>query len=786
MSELTTCPTTEQVRKYASGRLDEGQSVIIREHVSRCVTCQESVQKYESTVRDLGAPGVWLDPTVPAIEDSGLTLGHTPAEATVSEEEPDSVLAALFPNRQGSSLGWVDDYEVQGELGRGGMGIVFKGFDRVLHRVVAIKLLSPNLATTDRARRRFLREARAAAAINHPNIVTIHAVGEYRGIPYLVMEYVAGQSLRQRIHSERSPDPIDVIRVAAQIAEGLAEAHAHGVIHRDIKPANIMLEDTVERVKITDFGLAMVALDAADLTSANQMIGTPAFMSPEQVLGAAIDARSDLFSLGSVMYAMVTHHSPFLGAHTLDVIRKVVEYIPQPLNEVDPQVPLALAQVVSKLLEKQPANRFQSAAEVATVLREQLAIENQRRTLDLQSPIEAPKTLLERSKPSLPRARVVAMGAMVLVLGIIGLLVRPGSHRSALDVLLHRTSGPDGRVSGPRIITVAHSDSGEFRTIQEALAVARRGSIIQILDDATYDEAIVIADSQRLRDVTIESLMRATLAPLGGDVAALTINDTPGVTIRQLQLKCSPDQHGIVLYGDVDALSLDSLSIVQPAASQRAAIYVTAGTHGTAEHPVRLSRLKLSCGGLGVVIVGNTARAPTSEIRMEGCRIEGQGVLAILDTAVRDLTLTENIFTGGLIGLNLNLTQSRGSSALRIHNNTFYKINSWIGFGLSNLDQEGISVDRNLIVECSQVQPTAQDLSHVAPLWFHDNFWEIRADNPSAHLFAHPVSAVRWTSTDTKSPDYLRPADPAQVTLDHSEPGGARHTGAVAPAGWDQ
>jgi hypothetical protein len=335
-------------------------------------------------------------------------------------------------------------------------------------------------------------------------------------------------------------------------------------------------------------------------------------------------------------------------------------------------------------------------------------------------------------------------------------------------------------------LTVAHSDAGEYRTIQEALALAGRGSIIQILDDSTYDEAIVIADSQRLRDVTIESPLRATLAPPGGEVAALTINGTPGITIRQLQLKCSPDQHGIVLYGDLEAVSLENLSIVQPAASQRAAIYVTAGTHGTTERPVRLSRLKLSSGGLGLVIGGGTTRVPTSQIRVEGCRIQGQGVLAILDTAVREVTIAENILTGGLIGLNLNLTQSGGSSALNICSNTFYKINSWIGFGLSNLDQEGVSIDRNLIVECSQVQPTAQDLSRIAPLWFHDNVWEISPENPSAHLFARTVSDVRWASTDAKSPDYLRPADPAQVMIEHPESGRARHSGAVPPTGSGQ
>ena len=211
----------------------------------------------QSTAEDHDSRGNRLEVTRTRDEDPNLTLAPTPYAPTIPDEEPDRELIELFPNREPTSLGWIDDYEVQSELGRGGMGLVFKGFDRKLHRVVAIKVMAPRLASSERARRRFLREARAAAGINHPNVVTIHAVGEYRGIPYLVMEYVAGRTLRQRMHGTRPLDPVDLIRISAQVADGLAQAHAQGVIHRDIKPANILLEDTVERVKIADFGLAL-------------------------------------------------------------------------------------------------------------------------------------------------------------------------------------------------------------------------------------------------------------------------------------------------------------------------------------------------------------------------------------------------------------------------------------------------------------------------------------------------------------------------------------------------
>src|SRR5262249_15557478 len=160
-------------------------------------------------------------------------------------------------------------------LGQGGMGIVFKAFDESLRRFVAIKVLAPALASNQKARRRFVREARAAAAINHPNVVTIHSVNIAQDQPYLVMEFISGSSLRQRIKNTPRLGLAEILRIGVQVATGLSAAHEQGVIHRDIKPANIMLEDGVERVKITDFGLALAALDGSDISTPGQLIGTP-------------------------------------------------------------------------------------------------------------------------------------------------------------------------------------------------------------------------------------------------------------------------------------------------------------------------------------------------------------------------------------------------------------------------------------------------------------------------------------------------------------------------------
>ena len=194
----------------------------------------------------------------------------------------------LQPSTKPGSLGRLGHYEVLEVLGQGGFGIVLKAFDEKLHRVVAIKVMAPHLAATSPARKRFLREARAAAAVRHENVVAIHAVEE-QPIPYLVMEYIAGQTLQQKLDRNGPLDVTEVLRIGQQIASGLAAAHAQGLIHRDIKPANILLENGVEqRVKITDFGLARAA-DDASLTQSGVIAGTPLYMAPEQAQGEAID-----------------------------------------------------------------------------------------------------------------------------------------------------------------------------------------------------------------------------------------------------------------------------------------------------------------------------------------------------------------------------------------------------------------------------------------------------------------------------------------------------------------
>lgn len=287
-------------------------------------------------------------------------------------------LSFLRPSDRPDSLGMIGHYEVLQVLGQGGCGIVLKAFDVKLQRIVAIKVIAPELAATSPARKRFLREARAAASLHHDNIVSIYSV-EDEPLPYLVMEYLEGGTLQDRIDQDGPFEPADAIRIGRQIAEGLAAAHVNGLVHRDIKPCNILLDVASRRVKITDFGLARTA-DDASITQSGVIAGTPLYMSPEQARGERLDHRSDLFSLGGVLYVMCSGRPPFRAATTMAVMKRVIGDQPREIAELIPNAPPPLTDLIARLHAKDPEERFQTAEEVARLLSDferRLAIDGQ-------------------------------------------------------------------------------------------------------------------------------------------------------------------------------------------------------------------------------------------------------------------------------------------------------------------------------------------------------------------------------------------------------------------------
>lgn len=295
-------------------------------------------------------------------------------------------------------LGKLGPYEVIELIGRGGMGVVFRAHDPKLNRVVAVKVLAPEFAANPTARKRFLREARAAAAVSHTHVVTIHAVEDDDITPYLVMEFVDGQTLQDKIKRDGTLQLQEILRIGSQIAAGLAAAHGQGLVHRDVKPGNILLENGVERVKITDFGLAR-AVDDVGITRTGEVAGTPEYMSPEQAQGLAVEHRSDLFSLGSVLYAMCTGRSPFRADTTVAVLRRVCDDAPRPICEVNPEVPEELIAIIDRLLAKNPGERFQTAEEVADLLGQHLAYLQHPTNRPPAGPVDATPDLSAKDRP---------------------------------------------------------------------------------------------------------------------------------------------------------------------------------------------------------------------------------------------------------------------------------------------------------------------------------------------------------------------------------------------------
>jgi eukaryotic-like serine/threonine-protein kinase len=278
----------------------------------------------------------------------------------------------LSPPSHPEMLGRIGRYEIERFIGAGGMGGVFKAFDTELNRPVAIKVLAPHLTIVGAARQRFAREARAAAAIVHEHVVAIHNVETDQRAPFLVMQYVAGESLQSRIDREGPLDLCEILRIGMQTAAGLAAAHAQGLVHRDVKPSNILLEKGVERTLLTDFGLAR-ATDDASLTHTGFHPGTPQYMSPEQARGDVIDARSDLFSLGSVLYTMCTGRVPFRAETSYGILRRITDSEPRPLREINPKIPEWLENIIARLHAKSVSQRFKSASELRDVLEQCLA-----------------------------------------------------------------------------------------------------------------------------------------------------------------------------------------------------------------------------------------------------------------------------------------------------------------------------------------------------------------------------------------------------------------------------
>ena len=339
---------------------------------------------------------VQTDPPAPVTRD----LASDPTSVSPVPALPGGVPGFPFfaPPQSPDEIGRFGDYRVFAKLGEGGMGYVFRAEDQVLKRTVALKVMRLEIAQKPLAAERFLREARAAAGLKSDHIITIYQVGQVNGVPYLASEFLEGTNLDDWMKKQGRGVPLaQAMRIVRDTLRGLASAHQKGLIHRDIKPANLWLEKGSARVKLLDFGLTRSADGDMRLTADGAVVGTPAYMSPEQAVGKPVDVRSDLFSVGTVMYTLLAGQNPFSRGEVLETLRAVCFEVPPLLSQVRPDVPTEFVSFLGRLLEKEPDRRPANAKDA---LRELVAIEKARQSASKPAAFTAVVPALEMMAPA--------------------------------------------------------------------------------------------------------------------------------------------------------------------------------------------------------------------------------------------------------------------------------------------------------------------------------------------------------------------------------------------------
>jgi Leucine-rich repeat (LRR) protein/tRNA A-37 threonylcarbamoyl transferase component Bud32 len=532
MAVVASCPDRDVLERLMLGRIAGPEGELLAQHLEGCERCSAAVLTLgaedtltEATRGPSTAEGGPDADVVRGLVESLRRLGppaaagQTTADETPNPEHADGGEDAydfLAPPQAPDEIGRLGVYRVLKVLGSGGMGVVFQAEDVHLRRTVALKVMRPEAARKPRARERFLREARAAAALEHEHVVTIYQVGEERGVPFLTMQWLKGMTLEEHLRRSGTLHVSEVPRLGRQIARGLAAAHARGLVHRDIKPANVWLEALPDepgglppryRVKILDFGLARAADDDANLTQSGTVVGTPSHMAPEQARGEKVDSRCDLFSLGVVLYRLCTGRLPFGGKNTMAVLSALATDTPKPVGDLNPAVPAGLAELVMQLLAKHPVDRPGSAREVADRLQ---AIEQAAARAAEPSPTKAapPAPAPTPAARPMARRRWALVAAALVLLALLppayffgGQVIRIATNRGQLvievdDPKVEVTVKENGAViqdrPGQREITLAAGEhefevaikdaAGEHHFFTRKLTLKRGGK--EIIDVA--------------------------------------------------------------------------------------------------------------------------------------------------------------------------------------------------------------------------------------------------------------------------------------------------------------
>jgi hypothetical protein len=683
---------------------------------------------------------------------------------------------------------------------------VYRARDTRLERVVAVKVLASHLAADSTARQRFFREAKAAAAVRNEHVVSIHAVSDESGPPYLVMEFIAGISLEKRLQ-RRGPLAVkEVLRIGMQIAAGLAAAHAQGLIHRDIKPGNILLENGVERVKIIDFGLAR-AVDDAGMTETGRILGTLLYMSPEQARGEMLDARSDLFSLGSVLYTLCTGRPAFAAGNAMAVLKRVCEDTPRPIRECNPDIPEWLEGIVNKLLAKAPEERFQSAAEVAEVLGQRLA------QLQQPGPTTPPQEVSKSVPAAAPEAEPARLqtpkrkrfwAAAVVLVGVVAALM-------TVVVLSWAWLFPPP--DDPRVLTVSQKPEGggRFRTITEALDEVKPGMTIRVLDDAPYEEYLLINSPEQHRGVVLEAARKATIRRLPGKSEVVWIRGVSDFTLRGFRFESGTEPHAqVYISGLCPGVVLDRLDMTSGWTCVNLRDVPLSGN----DTPIVIQNCTMRGGSCGVSIEGFERNnldlsRPCSQVVIRNNTLVARDEGVVLKGAVHKVHVVGNRIRGTRYGA-INLMDLLPEAAnILVANNTLFQTHTALRVfddhnkGKDFLKCKNIRFQNNLVLEpqfpadlvfhnhprgnFAQEWPGDVDALRKSPQWrFSHNWREIDPETAAARFadrwiprcpndqLQDPIAVLSRTPGHT---NFLKPAKNSPLAT-----GGAGVTDSALPA----
>ncbi len=519
------CPDTQTLSEFLLGKLEPEKISECEQHLAACEPCIETINglRIDDTLNALvigsgeapasDSPSALCENESQSEQSVISNLIHRMSQLTSAQRRSGRAgdlqsraadVLGLLEADQNGGLGRIQQWRLEQIVGAGSTGVVFRAIDESLDRPVAIKVLRPTLG--EAARERFLAEARTTASLNDTNVVTIYHVGTTPSLAFIVMQWLPGETLEQRLEKQQSLAPEQVVHFGKQIASGLAAAHDRGLVHRDIKPANLWITENNE-VKILDFGLVRIMDEDPQLTCTGMIAGTPCYMSPEQSRGDELDIRSDLFSLGCVLYQCLTGKLPFTSGNALATLQLIQRETPASPNSLDPSISMDLSDVVMKLLEKAPGRRPDSASDVA------MALEADRDSWPFACCHYATQPVLAQ-----PERKPVTSGS--------------GFFRWAILATGLGLAGFAAWIFAPQIIRVA-TDQGqiiiESNDPDVEIEVLRGGEVIKVVDLKTEQKLEVQSGAYQIRTVGDEnsvSIDKDTLTLLRGETEIVKVTRT--------------------------------------------------------------------------------------------------------------------------------------------------------------------------------------------------------------------------------------------------------------------